>query len=458
MDTKRNEWARLPAPVRGQIVRDIGEALRTHKEDLASIISLEMGKIYPEALGEVQEGIDICEFALGISRQVGGSVFPSERPDHFMMERWLPLKGNVGIITAFNFPAAVYFWNAALSLVCGNTQILKPAPTGSLIAIACTKVVNEVLAKHGFESVNSLFLGDADVGNAIVEDNKTTLVSFTGSTHVGRKVAQTVAGRFGEHILELGGNNATVVMPDADLDMVIMSSVFGAVGTAGQRCTSLRRMIIHEDVYDQVRDGLVNAYKTVPIGNPLHKGTLMGPLHNQAAVDKFLEYVKRVPTEGGKVIYGGAKVDGPGNFVTPAIAEMPTGAQMLQEELFAPLLYLVKVKSLEEAIEINNGVDQGLSSSLFTKNQAAVFHWTGPLGSDCGIANVNIGTSGAEIGGAFGGEKATGGGRESGSDAWKGYCRRQTITVNYSKELPLAQGIVFGDIKPRTDGKGIYDI
>jgi len=458
LDSQRDKWARLPAPVRGQIVRDLGEALRAHKESLATIISLEMGKIMPEALGEVQEGIDICEFALGLSRQVGGSVIPSERPDHFMMERWLPLKGNVGIITAFNFPAAVYFWNAALSMVCGNTNVLKPAPTGSLIAIALTKVVNEVLAKHGYESINGLFLGEADVGQAMVEDEKTALVSFTGSTHVGRKVASTVASRFGKHILELGGNNATIIMPDADIDMAVMSAVFGAVGTAGQRCTSLRRLLIHEDVYDQVRDGLVSAYKTVPIGNPLHKGTLMGPLHNEAAVNKFLEYVARVATEGGKIAIGGTRVEGPGHFVHPAIAEMPKGAAMMQEELFAPLLYLVKIKTLEEAIEINNGVEQGLTSSLFTRNQAAVFHWTGPLGSDCGIANVNIGTSGAEIGGAFGGEKATGGGRESGSDAWKAYCRRQTITVNYSKDLPLAQGIVFGDVKAKADGKGIYDI
>ncbi len=458
LDKRREHWATTPAPIRGAVVRDIGEALRAHKEDLATIISLEMGKIYPEALGEIQEGIDICEFALGLSRQVGGSIIPSERPDHFMMERWLPLKGNLGIITAFNFPAAVYFWNAALSMICGNTQLLKPAPTGSLIAIAFNKVVNEVLAKHGFESINALFLGEGDVGSAIVEDPKTALVSFTGSTHVGREVSKTVAGRFGKSILELGGNNATVVLPDADLDMVVMSSVFGAVGTAGQRCTSLRRLIVHEDVYDEVRDRLLAAYKTVPIGNPLHKTTLMGPLHNEAAVEKFLDYVGRVPSQGGKVIYGGTKVEGPGNFVYPAIAEMPLGASQLQEELFAPLLYLVKIKSLEEAIAVNNGVDQGLSSSLFTRNQAAVFHWTGPLGSDCGIANVNIGTSGAEIGGAFGGEKATGGGRESGSDAWKGYCRRQTITVNYSKDLPLAQGIVFGDVKPRAEGNGIYDL
>ena len=458
VDAQRRKWATLPAPVRGQIVRDLGEALRAHKESLASIISLEMGKIYPEALGEVQEGIDICEFALGLSRQVGGSVIPSERPDHFMMERWLPLKGNVAVITAFNFPFAVFFWNAALALVCGNTLVFKPAPTGSLIAIALTKVVDEVLAKHGYSSITATFLGDADIGQALVDDHNSALVSFTGSTHVGRKVASTVASRFGKHILELGGNNATIIMPDADIDMAVMSAVFGAVGTAGQRCTSLRRLIIHEDVYDKVRDALVSAYKTVPIGNPLHKGTLMGPLHNEAAVNKFLEYVARVATEGGKIAIGGTRVEGPGHFVHPAIAEMPKGAAMMQEELFAPLLYLVKIKTLEEAIEINNGVEQGLTSSLFTRNQAAVFHWTGPLGSDCGIANVNIGTSGAEIGGAFGGEKATGGGRESGSDAWKAYCRRQTITVNYSKDLPLAQGITFGESKNKETGKSIYDV
>eukprot|EP00461_Guttulinopsis_vulgaris_P002501 UN02502 len=457
LNEKRAAWAKVPAPRRGEIVRQIGDELRKEKANLAKIISMEMGKIYQEALGEVQESIDICDFAVGLSRQIGGSVFPSERANHTMMEQWHPLTGNVAIITAFNFPNAVYFWNAALSLICGNTQLLKPAPSGSLIALASAKIVNDVLARHGFAEISGLFLGEADVGSAITNDPQNTLVSFTGSTHVGRQVAVDVAKRFGKHILELGGNNAVFVFPDADLDMAVRSSLFSAVGTCGQRCTSLRRLYIHEDVYDKVVPALVEAYKGVAIGDPLVEGTLCGPLHTEAALKQFEAAIAKVGTQGGKVLIGGERITSrPGNFVYPAIAEMPTDAEMVKEELFAPLLYVMKFKSLSEAIELNNSVDQGLSSAIFTRNQAAVYHWLGATGSDCGIANVNIGTSGAEIGGAFGGEKATGGGRESGSDAWKGYMRRQTSTINYGNELPLAQGIVFSvDAKAESDPKYI---
>lgn len=453
---KRAKWALYPAPKRGEIVRQIGDALRLEKENLAKIISMEMGKIYQESLGEVQEGIDICDFAVGLSRQIGGAVLPSERDEHFMMERWQPLTGNTAIITAFNFPFAVYFWNNALSMICGNTHLFKPAPSGSLIGIAATKIVNDVLAKHGFESISGLFLGEADVGSAISNDKQNAVVSFTGSTNVGRQVGLDVTKRFGSHILELGGNNAMFIFPDADLDMAVRSAFFSAVGTCGQRCTSLRRLYIHEDVYDQVVDALEAAYKGVAIGDPLTPGTLVGPLHNTAAVDSFEAAIAKVPTQGGKIRYGGNKLtDRPGNFVVPAIAEVPSDAPMVQHELFAPVLYTMKFKTMSEAIKLNNEVEHGLSSAIFTRNQAAVFQWTGATGSDAGIANVNIGTSGAEIGGAFGGQKATGGGRESGSDAWKGYMRRQTITINHSKQLPLAQGIVF-DVSSTAKGDEKY--
>jgi len=452
LDQKRKQWALCPAPKRGEIVRQIGDALRVEKENLAKIISMEMGKIYQESLGEVQEGIDICDFAVGLSRQIGGSVFPSERDEHFMMERWHPHTGNVAIITAFNFPFAVYFWNNTLSMICGDTFLFKPAPSGSLIGIAATKIVNDVLAKNGFESISGLFLGEGDVGSAIAKDSNNSLVSFTGSTHVGRQVGIDVAARFGNRILELGGNNAVFVFPDADLDMAVRSALFSAVGTAGQRCTSLRRFYIHEDVYDKVVDALEAAYKGVKIGDPLIPGTLCGPLNNVGAVEAFEKAVAQVPQQGGKIRYGGTRIPGvTGNFVVPAIAEMPVDAPLVKQELFAPVLYTMKFKTMSEAIKLNNEVEHGLSSAIFTRNQAAIYQWTGATGSDCGIANVNIGTSGAEIGGAFGGTKATGGDRESGSDAWKQYARRQTITINHSKALPLAQGIVF-DVSSSAQG------
>jgi len=449
----RDAWQAIPAPKRGLIVQEIGQELRKHKADIATIISLEMGKIYQEALGEVQEAIDICDFAVGLSRQIGGSVFPSERKDHFMKEQWLPHTGDVGIITAFNFPVAVFFWNAALSLICGNTQLFKPAPSGSLSGIVVTKVINRVLARHGHAGIAATIIGNERVGQAITRANTTSLVSFTGSTQVGRAVGVDVARRFGKCILELGGNNAALVMPDANLDMVVRSALFGAVGTAGQRCTSLRRLIIHEDVYDDVRDALVEAYKSVPIGDPFDKTTLCGPVHNEAAVQKYKTTVDRIKSGEAKLIYGGEVIDRPGYFVTPTIAEAEPTSALTREEAFVPILYLMKAKSYEHAVRINNqGSHHGLSSAIFTNNVATALAFTSAAtGSDCGIANVNIGTSGAEIGGAFGGEKETGGGRESGSDAWKAYMRRQTNTINFGSELPLAQGIVF-DVK--ITGKG----
>jgi aldehyde dehydrogenase family 7 protein A1 len=447
LEEQRTAWALYPAPKRGEIVRQIGDALRKEKHNLAKIISMEMGKIYQEALGEVQEGIDICDYAVGLSRQVGGNVFPSERGDHIMMERYQPHSGNVAVITAFNFPCAVFFWNASLSLVMGNTQILKPAPSGSLIAIASSKIVHDVLAKNGFANISALYLGEGDVGSAISNDHKNSLVSFTGSTHVGRQVSVDVAKRFGRSILELGGNNAMFVFPDADLNMAVRSALFSAVGTCGQRCTSLRRLYIHEEVYDQFVEALEAAYTTVQIGDPLIDGTLCGPLHTEAAITAFETAIQKVPIQGGKIRYGGQRItDRPGNFVVPAIAEMPVDAPMVQEELFGPLLYTMKFKTTSEAIKLNNDAPQSLSSCIFTKNARTQQIWLGAVGSDCGIANVNIGTSGAEIGAGFGAGapgKESGIGAESGGTAWMQYGRRQTSTINFSNELPLAQGITF---------------
>ncbi|GLD93301.1 hypothetical protein PINS_up001893 [Pythium insidiosum] len=445
MDAAKPKWAELPAPVRGEIVRQIGEELRAKKEPLGKLISLEMGKIYQEGLGEVQEAIDICDFAVGLSRTLNGSIIPSERPGHFMMERYNPLKGHVGIVTAFNFPCAVFFWNAALSLVCGNTNLWKPSESLSLTSVACNKIVADVLERNGHAgAISSLICGSgADVGEALIQDKRMELVSFTGSTKVGRHVNQVVASRFGKTILELGGNNAMIVDQDADLEMALRATLFSAVGTAGQRCTSLRRLFLHEDIHDEFLRRLLAAYKTVKVGNPLEDGVLCGPLHNTQAVKNYVDGIKTIKEQGGKILIGGKTIDGPGHFVEPTIVSITHDAPIVQKEIFAPIMYVLKFKTLEEAIEKNNAVPQGLSSSIFTKNQSAVFKWTGPLGSDCGIVNVNIGPSGAEIGGAFGGEKETGGGRESGSDSWKQYMRRSTCTINYSKELPLAQGINF---------------
>ncbi|KAJ8574669.1 hypothetical protein ON010_g4545 [Phytophthora cinnamomi] len=445
MDEAKPQWCDLPAPARGEIVRQIGEELRNKRDALGKLISLEMGKIYVEGVGEVQEAIDICDFAVGLSRTLNGSVIPSERPGHFMMERYNPLKGHVGIVTAFNFPCAVLFWNAALSLVCGNTQIWKPSESLSLTSVACTKIIADVLERNGHPgAIASLICGSgAEVGEAMLHDKSMELISFTGSTKVGRHVNEVVSSRFGKTILELGGNNAMIVDKDADLEMALRATLFSAVGTAGQRCTSLRRLFLHEDIHDEFLNRLVSAYQNVKIGDPLKDGVLCGPLHNTQAVKNYLDGIDSIKKQGGKILTGGKKVEGDGHFVEPTIVSIAHDADIVQKEIFAPILYALKFKTLEEAIEKNNAVPQGLSSSLFTKNQAAIFKWTGPLGSDCGIVNINIGPSGAEIGGAFGGEKETGGGRESGSDAWKQYMRRSTCTINYSKELPLAQGIDF---------------
>jgi len=406
-----------------------------------------MGKIHQEGLGEVQEAIDICDYAQGLSRTMAcsGSIIPSERQDHFMMERWNPLNGHVGIVTAFNFPCAVFFWNAALSLVCGNTNIWKGASSTSLITIACTKIVADVFNECEIPgAISSTVQGSASViGEALISDPRIELISFTGSTSVGKRVVQQVSGRFGKHILELGGNNAMIVMDDADLDLALRATLFSAVGTAGQRCTTLRRLYLHESIHDDFVSRLTTAYRSVKIGDPLEQGTLCGPLHTKAAVEEYKQCIDRVKKEGGKILCGGRVLNREGNFVEPTLTSIDPNAAVVKEEFFVPVLHIMKVSSLEEAIAMNNNVPQGLASSLFTQNQAAIFKWTGPHGSDCGIVNVNIGPSGAEIGGAFGGEKETGGGRESGSDSWKQYMRRSTCTVNYSKDLPLAQGIKF---------------
>uniref|UniRef100_A0A6A7G362 aldehyde dehydrogenase (NAD(+)) n=2 Tax=Hirondellea gigas TaxID=1518452 RepID=A0A6A7G362_9CRUS len=445
MDQAKADWASLPAPARGEVVRKIANALRKKKSALGALVSLEMGKIVQEGNGEVQEAIDICDYAVGLSRCLNGSVIPSERPGHFMMERYNPLKGHLGIITAFNFPVAVLFWNAALSLIAGNCQIWKGASTCPLVSIACTKIIANVLEDEGLPgALACMILGPGrTVGDAIINDPKIELVSFTGSTETGRNVSKVVAQRFGKTILELGGNNAMVVMDDADMELALRAVVFSAVGTAGQRCTSLRRLYLHQSIHDSFLTRLKKAYSSIVVGNPLDDGVLCGPLHTKSAVEDFKNGIKQVTSCGGEIIHGGDVLDMPGNFVQPTLASVPTTAACVQEELFGPLLYVMPFKDLTEAISLNNNVRQGLSSSLFTTSQQNVFRWTGALGSDCGIVNVNIGTSGAEIGGAFGGEKETGGGRESGSDSWKQYMRRSTCTINHSNELPLAQGIDF---------------
>jgi aldehyde dehydrogenase family 7 protein A1 len=443
MDAAKPAWAAMPAPARGEVVRKIGEALREKCDALGALISLEMGKIKPEGVGEVQEAIDICDYAVGLSRSLNGSVIPSERPNHFMMERYNPLQGHVGVISAFNFPCAVYFWNLALSLVCGNTTVWKGAPTASLVTMACSKIVADVLKAEGLTGVAVTCQGGADVGQAMVDDKRIELMSFTGSTAVGRHVAQARSGRFAKNILELGGNNATIVLADADMEMVKRGVLFSAVGTCGQRCTTLRRLYVEEPAYDELVANLVKSWKTVPIGDPLADGTLCGPLHNTAAVAAYEKCIADAIAAGGEVLVGGKAIPGQGHYVEPTIIAIDKNAAVLQTEVFVPVMYVMKIDDLDDGIACNNNVPQGLSSSLFTTNQQAVFKWTGPQGSDCGIVNVNIGPSGAEIGGAFGGEKETGGGRESGSDAWKQYMRRSTCTVNHGSELPLAQGIKF---------------
>jgi len=439
-------WAGTTAPQRGEIVRQIGEALREKIEPLGKLVSLEMGKIVPEGIGEVQEYVDICDYALGLSRMLPGHIYPSERPGHALLECWNPL-GVIGIISAFNFPVAVFGWNNAIAMVCGNSMVWKGAPTVPLVSVATTKIVASVLEKNGLPgAIMSLCQGGTDVGQAMAADPRMKLVSFTGSTAVGRQVALAVQGRFGKHLLELGGNNALIVDADADLEMVARSATFAAVGTAGQRCTTLRRLILHENIHDQVVERLKAAYASIftRIGDPLDDGTLYGPLHSKVGIEGYQKTIDEAVALGGKIEFGGKVIEREGNYVEPTIVTgLPHDSPVVLRETFAPIVFVLKASSIDEAIEWNNEVEAGLSSSLFTKNLGDVFKWMGPFGSDCGIVNVNIPTSGAEIGGAFGGEKATGGGRESGSDAWKQYMRRSTCTINYSKELPLAQGIKF---------------
>ncbi|MEH0156937.1 aldehyde dehydrogenase family protein [Limibacter armeniacum] len=441
-------WRKVPAPQRGEIVRQIGDKLRENKDALGSLVTYEMGKIYQEGLGEVQEMIDICDFAVGLSRQLYGLSMHSERPSHRMYEQWHPI-GLVGIISAFNFPVAVWSWNAMIAAVCGDVCIWKPSEKTPLTAIACQNIIKSVLKDNNLpEGIFSFIIGDATVGAAMSKDERIPLISATGSTRMGKKVAETVGARLGKSLLELGGNNAVIITENADLEMAIRATVFGSVGTCGQRCTSTRRLIIHESVYNEVKDRLVKIYQTLSIGNPLKQGTLVGPMIDKDAVNGFLNAIEKVQVEGGTLLTGGEVLEGEGfesgTYVKPALAEASNDFQIVQEETFAPILYLIKYSGgVDEAIDIQNSVKQGLSSAIFTQHIRESEAFLSALGSDCGIANVNIGTSGAEIGGAFGGEKETGGGRESGSDAWKAYMRRQTNTINYSADLPLAQGIEF---------------
>ena len=438
-----NKFRNVPAPIRGQLVREMGEALRVKKDLLGSLVSLEMGKIKQEGDGEVQEMIDIADFAVGQSRMLYGKTMHSERQDHRMYEQWHPL-GPVGVISAFNFPVAVWAWNAFIAAICGDTTIWKPSSSAPLCAIAVQNICNKVMERNGYSGIFSTIIGKGSVvGERMLTDKSIPLVSFTGSTEMGRHVSSKVAERFGKTILELGGNNAIIIDESANLDLAIPAVVFGAVGTAGQRCTSTRRIIIHESIHDNFIDRLLKAYKQVNIGDPLNKNTLMGPLVNENAVLDFLDAVKTVKSSGGEILCGGEKLSQVGNFVTPAVAKVQNDWDIVQHETFAPILYIMSYKNLDEAIHMHNNVPQGLSSSMFTTKVANAEEFLSHRGSDCGIANINIGTSGAEIGGAFGGEKETGGGRESGSDSWKQYMRRQTNTLNWSKELPLAQGIEF---------------
>jgi aldehyde dehydrogenase (NAD+) len=440
-------WRTTPAPRRGEAIRLCGEALRKHKDALGSLVALEMGKIKPEGDGEVQEMIDIADFALGQSRMLYGNTMHSERPGHRMYEQWHPL-GVIGIISAFNFPVAVWAWNAFIAAVCGDISIWKPSPKTPLSAIASMRICNDALKTGGFPDLFFQF-NDAgvDIAKNFVDDHRIALISFTGSTAVGRHVGERVAKRLGRSLLELGGNNAIIVDQTADLKLAIPAIVFGAVGTAGQRCTTTRRLFVHESIYDNVVNTLVTAYKQVEtkIGDPTEATTLMGPLNDKSAVQRYSDAIAKAQACGGKVLTGGkALTDRPGNFVLPTIiAGLKNSDEVVQTETFAPILYVMQFKSVDDALLVHNGVPQGLSSSIFTQNVKAAEAFLSSAGSDCGIANVNIGTSGAEIGGAFGGEKETGGGRESGSDAWKAYMRRQTNTINYSDALPLAQGIKF---------------
>ena len=440
-------WRKKPAPLRGEIVRQYGERLRKYKQPLGELVSYEMGKSLQEGLGEVQEMIDICDFAVGLSRQLHGLTMHSERPGHRMYEQYHPL-GVVGIISAFNFPVAVWNWNTALAWICGDVCVWKASEKAPLCAIACQNIWGEVAKENNLpDGISCIINGDYSVGEIITSDDRIPLVSATGSTRMGRIVGSTVAKRFGKSLLELGGNNAIIITPDADLEITIIGALFGAVGTCGQRCTSTRRLIIHESVYDEVKTKLASAYTQLKIGNPLDEKNHVGPLIDKMAVEMYLSAIEKAKYEGGNVLVEGGVLDGPGYesgcYVKPVIIEAQNHYEIVQDETFAPILYIMKYTDLEEAIETQNGVKQGLSSAIMTTNIREAEQFLSASGSDCGIANVNIGTSGAEIGGAFGGEKETGGGRESGSDAWKIYMRRQTNTINYTKELPLAQGIKF---------------
>jgi aldehyde dehydrogenase (NAD+) len=437
-------WRMQPAPLRGEVVRQLGEAFRQNKKALGALIAFEMGKIRSEGEGEVQEMIDIADFAVGLSRQLYGKTMHSERPRHRMYEQWHPL-GVVGIISAFNFPGAVWAWNAMIAAVCGDTMIWKPSHKVPLTAIAVQKICDRVLAEAGFPGVMTLCAGPGrTVGQHMLEDRRVPLISATGSCTMGVKVGTTVAARFGRSLLELGGNNGIIVLDDADLDLATRGILFGAVGTAGQRCTSTRRLMLQKGISGELTDRLIKAYKTIKIGDPLAAGTLMGPLVDQDAVDTYSAAIERIRTEGGEILCGGKPLDRPGFFVEPTLVKAHAGMEIVQEETFAPILYVFAVDGIDDAITLHNSVPQGLSSAVFTNSLMAAEAFLSHRGSDCGIANINIGTSGAEIGGAFGGEKDTGGGREAGSDSWKIYMRRQTNTINWSGELPLAQGVEFG--------------
>ena len=436
-----HEWRMIPAPKRGEIVRELADELRRSKADLGALVTMEMGKIRAEGQGEVQEMIDVADFAVGLSRQLYGLTMHSERPGHRMYEQWHPL-GVVGVISAFNFPVAVWSWNAMIAAVCGDCVLWKPSSDTPLTAIAVEKISNRVLGRHGLKGIFNLVIGRGDpVGEAMLHDARVPLISFTGSTQVGRRVAQAVSHRMGRTILELGGNNGIVVMEDANFDLALRAVLFGAVGTAGQRCTTTRRLFLQKGIAARMTDALVSAYKQVSIGNPLDPHTLMGPLVNERAVEDMMEGLDAVRQQGGEVIYGGGRLGG--CFVEPTLVKAKPDMPILSEEIFAPILYLVEFDALDDAVRCHNDVPQGLSSAMFTTNLISAERFLSHAGSDCGIANINIGTSGAEIGGAFGGEKDTGGGRESGSDSWKAYMRRQTNTINWSSQLPLAQGIEF---------------
>ena len=437
------DWRMVPAPKRGELIRLMGNALRDNKDLLGSLVALEMGKIKAEGDGEVQEMIDIADFAVGLSRQLYGLTMHSERPMHRMYEQWHPI-GNVGIISAFNFPVAVWAWNAFIAAVCGDISIWKPSSKTTLCAIAVQNICNKVLKQEGYKGIFNVIIGSGSViGERLVNDKNVSLISATGSTRMGKRIGEVVGSRLGKVILELGGNNGIIVDETASMDLVIPAIAFGAVGTAGQRCTSTRRIFVHESIEQKLINKLINAYKQVNIGDPLISSTLMGPLIDQGAVDDYLSAISKAKEEGGEVLYGGNIINREGFFVEPTLIRAKNHYNIVQEETFAPILYIMKFSTLDEAIKLHNSVPQGLSSSIFTNDVINGEIFLSHKGSDCGIANINIGTSGAEIGGAFGGEKETGGGRESGSDAWKAYMRRQTNTINWSTDLPLAQGIKF---------------